>query len=127
MAKSNYFSDFLFLNFSRHTNFSIKWVDDTHCLGVFSNTQEANEALRINNVLLKTRSIVYATEESKQKAQKCVKHLKPYKARPETTSFVASKLIGHSLGLGNLLSKNKAVEEKKKLQDARGFLFNLLL
>ena len=81
--------------------------------------QAANEALRMHNVLLKTRAIVYATEESKRKAQKCVKTSMPYKARPQTTSFVASKLIGASLGL-NLMSKSKADEEKTKLKDARG-------
>ncbi len=106
----------------KHTNFDIKWVDDTHLLAIFADKQVANEALRMNNAMLKTRAIAHATDESKRKAQKCVKSLKPYKARPETTSFVASKLIGASLGLGNLLSKNKAVEEKKKLQDARGDL-----
>lgn len=76
---------------------------------------------------MKTRPISQATQASKQKAQRSVQFLKPYKARPETTSFVASKLIGASLGISNLLTSEKANEEKKKLKDARGIkcFFNL--
>ncbi len=71
-------------------------------------------------MLLKVRSISKATQASKNKAQRAVVNLKPYKARPQTTSLVASKLIGASLGLNNLISSEKANEEKLKLKNARG-------
>lgn len=102
-----------------HTNFDLKWVDDTHCLGVFSTSNAAAEALKLNHALLKVRPISKATQASKNKAQRLTDHLKPYKQRPQTTSLVASKLIGHSLGLNNLLTSEKANEEKLKLKNAR--------
>jgi hypothetical protein len=104
----------------------LKWVDDTHCLGVFSTSNAAAEALKLNHALLKVRPISKATQASKNKAQRLTDHLKPYKPRPQTTSLVASKLIGHSLGLNNLLTSEKANEEKLKLKNARGMSLSSL-
>lgn len=72
------------------------------------------------------RSISSATQASKKKAQRLNDYLKPYKPRPQTTSLVASKLIGASLGLNNLLTSEKANEEKLKLKNARGIFCMLL-
>jgi hypothetical protein len=69
--------------------------------------------------MLKTRPIAHATSASKSKAKGCIKHLKPYKPRPQTSTLVASKLIGASLGIGNILSKEKSREEQRKIQNAR--------
>lgn len=102
-----------------HRNFDLKWVDDTHCLGVFANVNEANQALTLNNSLVKVRAIKNATEESKRKAKRSQNTLKPYKERPQTTSFVASRLIGASLGLNNAISKEKLKIEKQKIANAR--------
>jgi hypothetical protein len=101
--------------------FDLKWVDDTHCLGVFSSASVATTALNSNNnnIFLKTRPLAKATIESKKKAQRIVNYLRPYKPRPQTTSFVASKLIGASLGLNNLIPKEKLKLEKNKLDNAR--------
>ena len=101
----------------------MKWVDDTHCLGIFSTSNAANEALKLNHALLKVRQISKATQASKNKAHKINDYLKPYKPRPQTTSLVASKLIGASLGLNNLLTSEKTNEEKLKLKTARGKFF----
>ena len=102
-----------------HQELEIKWVDDTHCLGVFSNATQAINSLKIDNALLKVRPLSMATSESKEKAKRMVNYLKPYKPRPQTTSFVASRLITSSLGIGNLVSKEKLKLEKSKLDTAR--------
>lgn len=102
-----------------HQNFDIKWVDDVHCLGIFSSASEANSALRLANGLLKTRPLCKSGPEARAKAQRLLNTLKPYKARPQTTSFVATRLIGASLGINNLLSKEKLKIEKTKLDNAR--------
>ena len=106
-----------------HSNFDLKWVDDTHCLGVFENAQVAMDALKIQHMMLKARSISQATQASKKKARGCVQYMKPYKARPQTTSFVASKLIASSLGIKSSMSKEKAKEERLKIETAKGSLF----
>ncbi len=74
-------------------------------------------ALNVETGILKTRPIHKATEESKRKAKRTLNNLKPYKERPQTTSFVASRLIGASLGLN--ISKEKLSQEKKKIENAR--------
>lgn len=103
-----------------NTDFDIKWVDDTHCLGVFASTSVASTVLSKNaNPFLKTRPLSKATAESKRRAQRIVSFLKPYKPRPQTTSFVASRLIGASLGLNGLIPKDKLKEERKKIDNAR--------
>lgn len=102
-----------------HQNFDIKWVDDNHCLGIFSSTTEAANVLKMNHGLLKTRPLSKSGDESRAKAQRLVNTLKPYKARPQTTSFVATRLIGASLGINNLISKEKLKVEKSKLDNAR--------
>ena len=60
-----------------------------------------------------------ATSESKSRAQRVINYMKPYKPRPQTTSFVASRLIGASLGLNGMIPKEKLKAEKKKLDSAR--------
>lgn len=103
-----------------HTDFDIKWVDDTHCLGVFASSSVASTVLSKNaNPFLKTRPLSKATAESRRRAQRIFSYLKPYKPRPQTTSFVASRLIGASLGLNGLIPKDKLKEERKKIADAR--------
>jgi hypothetical protein len=76
--------------------------------------------LRLDNSLLKTRVIAQASEESKQMAKRKIDYLKPYKPRPQTSSLVASKLIGASLGMRNMMTKDKVEQEKNKLKEAKG-------
>jgi hypothetical protein len=75
----------------------------------------------MNNILMKVRPLADATADSKRKAQLYPSRvLRPFKSRPATTSFVASKLIGASLGITSQMDKDKLNQEKKKLQSARG-------
>jgi hypothetical protein len=71
------------------------------------------------NPFMKTRPLSKATAESKRRAQRLVSSLRPYKPRPQTTSFVASRLIGASLGLNSLIPKEKLKLERKKIDNAR--------
>jgi hypothetical protein len=80
----------------------------------------AAQALNINNPLLKTRPVSQASEESKAMARRKIDYLRPYKPRPQTSSLVASKLIGASLGMRNIMTKDKVEQEKNKLKQAKG-------
>ena len=76
--------------------------------------------MKLDNALLKTRPIAQGSEESKQLAKRKIDYLKPYKPRPQTSSLVASKLIGASLGMRNVIPKEKLELEKNKLKEAKG-------
>ncbi|XP_076102475.1 uncharacterized protein LOC143071783 [Mytilus galloprovincialis] len=102
--------------------FDIKWVDDTHALGVFSSVIAANEALQFTHPLLKVGPLSLASRESKIKAKKAVEFLQPYKERPETTAVVARRMLTGALGLKTKVSKEqreKETEEKRKLKQAK--------
>ncbi|XP_063818367.1 coiled-coil domain-containing protein R3HCC1L isoform X2 [Pseudophryne corroboree] len=51
--------------------FDIKWVDDTHALGLFSSPITARDALTSKNPLLKVRPLSQATRASRVKARTC--------------------------------------------------------
>ncbi len=70
--------------------------------------------------MLRTRPVSQACEESKQMARRKIEYLRPYKPRPQTSSLVASKLIGASLGMRNIMTKDKVEQEKNKLKEAKG-------
>jgi hypothetical protein len=100
--------------------FSLKWVDDTHCLGVFQSIDQANLTLELSSIVVKVRPLYRACTESKALAKrKGLDYLRPYKPRPKTSCLVASNLISASLGMRNAMPKEKRLEEKKKLADAR--------
>ncbi|XP_052099387.1 coiled-coil domain-containing protein R3HCC1L-like [Mytilus californianus] len=102
--------------------FDIKWVDDTHALGVFSSVIAANEALQFTHPLLKVGPLSQACRESKVKAKRAVEFLQPYKERPETTAVVARRMLTGALGLKTKVSKeqrDKETEEKRKLKQAK--------
>ena len=88
---------------------------------------KANKALQLNNVLMKVRQMSQASAESKRMAQRKIDYLKPYKPRPQTSSLVAGRLIGASLGLNNLMSKEKVALERKKLVEAKSERIILVL
>ncbi|RNA16433.1 coiled-coil domain-containing R3HCC1L [Brachionus plicatilis] len=100
-------------------NLSLKWVDDTHCLGIFSNEAEAQKALKIQTGIIKVRPLSEASIECKRMAKRKLDFLKPFKPRPQTSSFVASRLIGQSLGISNMLSKDKLKTERDKIKQAK--------
>ncbi|KAL3863384.1 hypothetical protein ACJMK2_005141 [Sinanodonta woodiana] len=100
--------------------FDIKWVDDTHALGVFSSPIAAQSALSMIHPLLKVCPLSEASQQSKLKAKRCTEFLQPYKPRPESSAAVARRLVTGALGLGPpRISKEKRELERKQLQEAR--------
>ncbi|KAF1557351.1 Coiled-coil domain-containing protein R3HCC1L, partial [Eudyptula albosignata] len=49
--------------------FDIKWVDDTHALGIFSSPITARDALSTKHLMVKTRPLSQGTRASKAKAR----------------------------------------------------------
>ncbi|XP_056323471.1 R3H and coiled-coil domain-containing protein 1, partial [Danio aesculapii] len=80
----------------------IKWVDNTHALGIFSNQLAATEALSIEHPLLKTRALLEGSEKSKWKAARRAEFMQPVKERPRTDAVVARRMVSRALGLGGL-------------------------
>ncbi|KAM9813850.1 R3H and coiled-coil domain-containing protein 1-like [Neosynchiropus ocellatus] len=76
----------------------IKWVDDTHALGVFSSESAALEALSVHHPLLKTRLLARGSKKAKGKAIRQAEFIQPVKERPKTDSAVAKRLVSRALG-----------------------------
>ncbi|KAL6033670.1 hypothetical protein STEG23_028815 [Scotinomys teguina] len=100
--------------------FDIKWVDDTHALGVFSSPITARDALGIKHTMVKIRPLSQATRAAKAKARACAEFLQPAKERPETSAALARRLVISALGVRSKQSKTEREAELKKLQEARG-------
>lgn len=99
--------------------FDIKWVDDTHALGVFSSPITARDALGIKHTMVKIRPLSQATRAAKAKARACAEFLQPAKERPETSAALARRLVISALGVRSKQSKTEREAELKKLQEAR--------
>ena len=80
------------------SRWDIKWVDDTHALGVFSSAEVAAEALALRHPRIKSRPLNMATAQSKCKARAVCEYLLPYKPRPATSTAPARRLIQWALG-----------------------------
>lgn len=80
----------------------IKWVDNTHALGIFSNQLAATQALSIEHPLLKTRTLLEGSEKAKWKAARQAEFMQPVKERPRTDAVVARRMVSRALGLGGL-------------------------
>ncbi|CAH6954826.1 R3hcc1l [Phodopus roborovskii] len=100
--------------------FDIKWVDDTHALGVFSSPITARDALGIKHTMVKIRPLSQATRAAKAKARACAEFLQPAKERPETSAALARRLVISALGVRSKQNKTEREAELKKLQEARG-------
>ncbi|KAM9859936.1 R3H and coiled-coil domain-containing protein 1, partial [Aulostomus maculatus] len=87
--------------FSEHSNggMKIKWVDNTHALGVFSSESAALQALSICHPLLKTRALADGSKKSKGKAIRRAEFIQPVKERPRTDCAVARRMVTRALGL----------------------------
>ena len=84
----------LILSHALLARWDIKWVDDTHALGVFSSPEAASEALAApNNPTVRSRPLNMATAQSKLKAKSVCDLLLPYKARPATSTAPARRLL----------------------------------
>ncbi|XP_005091802.1 coiled-coil domain-containing protein R3HCC1L [Aplysia californica] len=99
--------------------FDVKWVDDTRALGVFSSAVAAKEALQMMHPLLKVRPMSQASKKGQSKAKHCQEFLQPYKARPETTSLAARRLVAGALGMAPRVSKEVRDKERQKLKEAK--------
>ncbi|XP_061686516.1 coiled-coil domain-containing protein R3HCC1L [Syngnathoides biaculeatus] len=99
--------------------FDIKWIDDTHALGLFASPNAAREALRSKNPLLKMRPLSKSTSETKATARSCSESALPAKERPQTSAALARRLVIGALGVKSNLTKEQREAEKRKLQQAR--------
>uniref|UniRef100_A0A3B5MDE9 R3H domain and coiled-coil containing 1-like n=1 Tax=Xiphophorus couchianus TaxID=32473 RepID=A0A3B5MDE9_9TELE len=97
--------------------FDIKWIDDSHALGLFS-SPVAREALRTKHPLMKLRPLSKSSNATKAKARSC-SYLLPAKERPQTSAALARKLVIGALGVKSNLTKEQREAEKKKLQQAK--------
>ncbi|XP_058487472.1 R3H and coiled-coil domain-containing protein 1 [Solea solea] len=77
----------------------IKWVDNTHALGIFSSESAALHALSICHPLLKTRALAEGSKKSKGKALRRAEFIQPVKERPRTDCAVARRMVTRALGL----------------------------
>ncbi|MBN3301257.1 R3HC1 protein, partial [Amia calva] len=83
----------------------IKWVDNTHALGVFSSKSAALQALSIQHPLLKARILSEGTKKSKGKALRRAEFIQPVKERPRTDAVVARRMVTRALGLQKRMSR----------------------
>eukprot|EP00092_Neocalanus_flemingeri_P061303 GFUD01073678.1.p1 GENE.GFUD01073678.1~~GFUD01073678.1.p1 ORF type:complete len:413 (-),score=112.11 GFUD01073678.1:172-1410(-) len=95
----------------------IKWVDDTHALGVFSSAEVAAEALAMRHPNIKSRPLNMATAQSKCKARAVCEYLLPYKPRPATSTAPARRLLQWALGSDKKVPAASQVEQDR-LRDA---------
>ncbi|KAI5740923.1 hypothetical protein M8J76_008516 [Diaphorina citri] len=107
----------VFAAYSR-TFFHIKWVDDTHALGVFASPLVADEVLNTNLPNVKTRPLKEATALSKAKA-KTLNLISTPLPRPKTCLSSARRLVSGALGIRVQVSETKREEERQMLRDAR--------
>ncbi|KAL7063239.1 hypothetical protein AAHC03_02044 [Spirometra sp. Aus1] len=100
------------------SGFVLKWVDDTHCLAVFSSPTEAATALKqISGILMKARPVQEASISSKWKIAKSPGDwAMPYKRRPPTDSSVANRIISSHL---NLPRRKGSPAESEAVKGAR--------
>ncbi|XP_016384027.1 R3H and coiled-coil domain-containing protein 1-like isoform X1 [Sinocyclocheilus rhinocerous] len=77
----------------------IKWVDNTHALGVFSRQSAATQALSLKHPILKTRALLEGSQKAKWKATRRAEFIQPVKERPRTDTAVARRMVTRALGL----------------------------
>ncbi|XP_063163065.1 coiled-coil domain-containing protein R3HCC1L [Candoia aspera] len=99
--------------------FDIKWIDDSHALGIFSSPITARDALNTKHLMVKTRPLSQATRAARTKARAYAEFLQPAKERPETSAALARRLVTGALGVRSKQSKAEREAERKQLQAAR--------
>ncbi|NXU69579.1 R3HCL protein, partial [Horornis vulcanius] len=99
--------------------FDIKWVDDTHALGIFSSPITARDALSTKHLMVKTRPLSQGTRASKAKARAYAEYLQPAKERPETSAVLARRLVIGALGVRSNQTPAQRDAERRKLQEAQ--------
>ncbi|XP_019744876.1 coiled-coil domain-containing protein R3HCC1L [Hippocampus comes] len=99
--------------------FDIKWIDDSHALGLFSSPTVAREALRSKHPLMKVRPLSKSTSETKATARSFSESPLIAKERPQTSAALARRLVIGALGVKSNVTKEQREAEKRKLQEAR--------
>ncbi|XP_038265250.1 coiled-coil domain-containing protein R3HCC1L isoform X2 [Dermochelys coriacea] len=98
--------------------FDIKWVDNTHALGIFSSPIAARDALSSRHMMVKTRPLAQGTRAAKAKARACADFLQPAKERPETSAALARRLVIGALGVRSNQSRaEREAEQRKRLEN----------
>jgi len=109
----------IFASQYKESGFDIKWVDETHCLVIFSSAKIAAEALTFSHSFVRLRPLKEATFESRNKAKKCSSSLQPYKQRPETCAALAKRLVSGALGVRVKATSEERENERRVLREAR--------
>uniref|UniRef100_W5KWP5 R3H domain and coiled-coil containing 1-like n=1 Tax=Astyanax mexicanus TaxID=7994 RepID=W5KWP5_ASTMX len=102
---------------SYQKGFDIKWIDDSHALGLFS-SPIARDALRTKNPMLKVRPLSKSSSATKAKAR-ASSYLLPAKERPQTSAALARRLVIGALGVKSAQSREQREAEKDQLRQAR--------
>lgn len=103
----------------KNGGFELKWVDDTHCLGIFSSPLVAAEVLASDHPFVKTRPLSEATALSRTKAKRSAEFLQPYRSRPETCAALARRLVTGALGVKLATARQEREREKNILREAK--------
>ncbi|XP_010218003.1 PREDICTED: coiled-coil domain-containing protein R3HCC1L, partial [Tinamus guttatus] len=101
--------------------FDIKWVDDTHALGIFSSPITGRRTSRLGYM------VDGRPDSSPFPALPCANaapcalpdFLQPAKERPETSAALARRLVIGALGVRSNQTRAQRDAERKKLQEAR--------
>ncbi|KAF5897130.1 coiled-coil domain-containing protein R3HCC1L-like, partial [Clarias magur] len=99
--------------------FDIKWIDDTHALGLFSSPIAARDVLRTKHPMLKVRPLSKSSSATKAKARASSDYLLPAKERPQTSAALARRLVIGALGVKSAQSKEQREAERNQLRQAR--------
>ncbi|KAK3930784.1 Coiled-coil domain-containing protein R3HCC1L [Frankliniella fusca] len=99
--------------------FEIKWVDDTHALGVFASALIAEQVLAYQHPMVRTRPLCDATLESRLKARRLSESIHSFRPRPETCAALARRLVTGALGVKLPTARQEREEEKRVLREAR--------
>ncbi|OQR79309.1 hypothetical protein BIW11_00172 [Tropilaelaps mercedesae] len=100
-------------------NPEIRWVDDEHALAVFSTATAARNALnQTKDGVIKRRPLSEASQSSQAKAKETGIEL-PHKARPETSSLIAKRLVSGALGIPVPVSREEREKEKLLHKEAK--------
>ncbi|XP_073698530.1 coiled-coil domain-containing protein R3HCC1L [Garra rufa] len=99
--------------------FDIKWIDDTHALGLFSSPIAARDALRMKNPMIKVRPLSKSSNTIKAKARSCSDYLLPAKERPQTSAALARRLVIGALGVKSNQTREEREAERNKLRQAK--------
>lgn len=120
----------LSLNLGTHTHthrpeeFRLKWVDDTHALGIFASSEKAWLVTRAPYQQFKTRLVREGTVQSRAMAEKLAADMQPSghcgsAPRPKHTAMVARRMVASALGVRVRVSPEQRQKESQELQQAR--------